>query len=242
MSHDARHYYDEFAAGYEACRRPNDPYGYHALVDDLEIEIVERYARGKDVLECGCGTGLLLERIQAFARHATGIDLSPGMLEKARARNLDVREASVTDIPFPDARFDVTCSFKVLAHVEAIERALSEMARVTRPGGVILAELYNPISFRGLVKRFGPAGRVSAHTRESAMYTRFDPPWAVSGLLPPGTSLEGRWGVRIVTPAAAAMRVPGLRAILPRLERLLAPTRAAFFAGFHVAILRKQAL
>jgi ubiquinone/menaquinone biosynthesis C-methylase UbiE len=242
MSHDARSYYDEFAAGYEARRRPNDPRGYHALVDDLEIEIVERYATGKDVLECGCGTGLLLERMQTFARHATGIDLSPGMLEKARARNLDVREASVTDIPFPDAHFDVTCSFKVLAHVEAIERALSEMARVTRPGGVILAELYNPISFRGLVKRFGPAGRVSAHTRESAMYTRFDPPWAVSGLLPPGTSLEGRWGVRIVTPAAAAMRVPGLRAILPRLERLLAPTRAAFFAGFHVAILRKQAL
>jgi ubiquinone/menaquinone biosynthesis C-methylase UbiE len=237
-----RSYYDEFSTAYEAHRGPNDPHGYHALVDDLEIEITERYATGKDVLECGCGTGLLLERIGTFARRATGIDLSPGMLEKARARSLDVREASVTDIPFPDASFDVTCSFKVLAHVEAIERALSEMARVTRPGGVILAELYNPISLRGIVKRFGPAGRVSASTRESAVYTRFDPPWAVHKLLPPGTRLESRWGVRIVTPAAAVMRVPGLRAILPRLERRLAPTRAAFFAGFYVAILRKQAL
>jgi len=241
MSDDARRYYDEFAAAYEARRRPNDPHGYHALVDDLEIEIVERFGAGKDVLECGCGTGLLLERIQTFAHRATGIDLSPGMLEKARARNLDVREASVTDIPFPDAQFDVTCSFKVLAHVEDIKRALSEMARVTRPGGVILAELYNPLSLRGLVKRFGPAGRVSAHTRESAVYTRFDPPWAISRLLPAGTRLESRWGVRIVTPAAAAMRIPGLRAILPRLERLLAPTPAAFFAGFHVSVLRKHA-
>ncbi len=237
-----RTYYDEFAAGYEAHRSPSDPHGYHALVDDLEIEITRRYATGKDVLECGCGTGLLLERMQTFARRATGIDLSPGMLEKARARKLDVREASVTDIPFPDASFDVTCSFKVLAHVEAIERALSEMARVTRPGGVILAELYNPVSLRGLLKRFGPAGHVSANTRESAVYTRFNPPWTVPKLLPEGTRLESRWGVRIVTPAAVAMRVPGLRAILPRLERRLAPTRAAFFAGFYVAILRKQAV
>jgi ubiquinone/menaquinone biosynthesis C-methylase UbiE len=240
MTQDNRSYYDEFAAGYEAQRRPNDPHGYHALIDDLEISLVERYAKDKDVLECGCGTGLLLERIATFAHHATGIDLSPGMLEKAHARGLDVREASVTEIPFPDASFDVTCSFKVLAHVEAIERALAEMARVTRPGGVVLAELYNPVSLRGLVKRLGPAGHVSTRTREDAVYTRFDLPWAVRHLVPRGTTLEGRWGVRIVTPAAAAMRVPVLRAILPYLERRLAPTPAAFLAGFHVLILRKQ--
>ncbi len=241
MTRDARTYYDEFSAAYEAQRRPNDPHGYHALVDDLEIELVRRYATGKDVLECGCGTGLLLERIRTFAKRATGIDLSPGMLDKARARDLDVREASVTDIPFPSETFDVTCSFKVLAHVEDIHGALSEMARVTKPGGIILAELYNPVSFRGLLKRFGPAGRVSAHTRESAVYTRFDAPWALSQLVPRGTTLESRWGVRIVTPAAVAMRIPGLRAILPRLERILAPTRASFFAGFFVMILRKEA-
>ncbi len=98
---NTRAYYDEFAAAYEAQRRPNDPHGYHALVDDLEIDIVERYGKNKNVLECGCGTGLLLERIAQFAHHASGIDLSPGMLEKARARGLDVREASVTAIPFP---------------------------------------------------------------------------------------------------------------------------------------------
>ncbi|HEY1955195.1 MAG TPA: class I SAM-dependent methyltransferase [Polyangiaceae bacterium] len=237
----ARDYYDEFSAAYEARRRPNDPNGYHALVDDLEIEVVERYGQGRDVLECGCGTGLLLERIRSFARRAQGIDLSPGMLDKARARGLDVREASVTDIPFPDASFDVACSFKVLAHVEDIRAALAEMTRVTRPGGVVLAEFYNPLSLRGLVKRLGPAGRVSHKTRESAMYTRFDAPWKIEALFPPGVHIEARWGVRIVTPAALAMRVPGLRAILPRVERRLAPTPAAYFAGFHVVVARKRA-
>ena len=108
---DTRSYYDEFSKSYEKHRRPNDPGGYHALLDDLEIELVERYGKGKDVLECGCGTGLILERIAEFAKRAAGIDLSPGMLELAKARGLDVREGSVTELPFEDATFDVTCSF-----------------------------------------------------------------------------------------------------------------------------------
>jgi SAM-dependent methyltransferase len=181
----------------------------------------------------------LLERIASFARSAKGIDLSPGMLERAKARGLDVREASVTSIPFPDATFDVACSFKVLAHVPEIGRALAEMARVTRPGGLVIAEFYNPVSLRGLAKRLGPAGAISRTKRESDVYTRFDPPWVVPRLLPPSLRVEAVRGVRIVTPTARAMRVPLVRDVLRRLEHRLADTRAAFFAGFYVAVLRK---
>jgi ubiquinone/menaquinone biosynthesis C-methylase UbiE len=234
-----RAYYDEFARAYERHRRPNDPQGYHAMVDDLEVDLVARHGRGKDVLECGCGTGLLLERIAGFAKSARGIDLSPGMLEKARARGLEVCEGSVTALPFEDASFDVTCSFKVLAHVPDIAGALREMARVTRPGGVVLAEFYNAMSLRALVKRVGPAGRISEQTRESAVYTRFDNPWVIRRILPVGTHLEGARGVRIVTPAAAVMRVPGLGGVLRRLEWRLADGPAAVFGGFYVAVIRK---
>jgi ubiquinone/menaquinone biosynthesis C-methylase UbiE len=238
--HATRAYYDDFAHRYEAERRPARPDGYHALIDDLEIELVNRYGAGGDVLECGVGTGLLLERIATFARTARGIDLSPGMLERAAARGLDVREASVTSIPFPDATFDVACSFKVLAHVPEIGRALAEMARVTRPGGLVIAEFYNPVSLRGLVKRLGPAGAISGTKRESDVYTRFDPPWVVPRLLPPSLRVEAVRGVRIVTPTARAMRVPVVRDVLRRLEHRLADTRAAFFGGFYVAVLRKS--
>src|SRR5277367_1920994 len=195
---DTRAYYDEFSRAYE--RHRHDPRGYHALLDGLEIDLTERYGSGRDVLECGCGTGLLLERIARFARTAKGIDLSPGMLDKARARGLDVREGSVIALPFEDASFDVTCSFKVLAHVPEIGKALAEMARVTRPGGVVLAEFYNPVSLRGLVKRYGPARAISEARRENAVYTRFDAPWIIPRVLPPTLSLEGARGVRIVTP------------------------------------------
>jgi ubiquinone/menaquinone biosynthesis C-methylase UbiE len=240
-THATRAYYDEFSRSYDAHRRPNRPDGYHALVDDIEVDLVARYGRGADVLECGAGTGLLLERIAAFARSAEGIDLSPGMLEKARARGLSVREASVTRIPFPDATFDVTCAFKVLAHVPEVGRALAEMARVTRPGGVVIAEFYNPLSLRWLLKRLGPAGNISSRTRESAVYTRYDPPWVVPRVLPPSLRIEAVCGARIVTPAAAALRLPLLGGVLVASEKRLSRTRAAFFAGFYAVVLRKRA-
>jgi ubiquinone/menaquinone biosynthesis C-methylase UbiE len=233
-------YYDEFSARYEAERRPNDPHGYHALLDDLEVELTERHGRGKDILEVGCGTGLLLERFARFARKAEGIDLSPGMLEKAQARGLTVKEGSATDIPYPDNSFDVVCSYKVLAHVPDIGKALSEMARVTRPGGTILAEFYNPRSFRALAKRLFPPGDISDKTKESAVYTRFDSPEVVPRLLPPGTHLIGARGIRIVTPAAVVMRVPLLRKVLVKAERALADTPAKAFGGFWVAVVRKE--
>ena len=235
-----RAYYDEFAARYEDARRPNDPDGYHALLDDLEVDFTERYSRGRDVLEVGCGTGLLLSRLAPNARRAEGVDLSPGMLAKARDRGLKVREGSATELPYEDHSFDVVVSFKVLAHVPDIGLALLEMARVTKPGGVMLAEFYNPVSFRGLAKILGPAGKIGEQTRENAVYTRFDPPWRVRKLLPPHCAIEATRGVRIVTPAAAAMKIPGLRRALRWAEWSLCDSPLAYFGGFWIAAIRKS--
>jgi ubiquinone/menaquinone biosynthesis C-methylase UbiE len=161
------------------------------------------------------------------------------MLEKARARGLDVTTGTVLELPFPDASFDVTCSFKVLAHVENIERALAEMIRVTRPTGTIIAEFYNPYSLRGLLKRFGPAGAISASIDESAVYTRFDSPFRVAKLLPAGCRIAASRGVRIVTPAAFAFRVPWLRKALTASEWALADSPLSVFGGFWLAAITR---
>ena len=58
-------------------------------------------------------------------------------------------------------------------------------------------------------------------TDESAVYTRFDAPWEVERILQSNLKLVGSRGVRIVTPVAAAMRVPVLGKALNRAERLL---------------------
>jgi len=235
-----RSYYDEFAARYESKRRTHNPNGYHALIDDLEIDYALRFAKGLDLLEVGCGTGLILEQLASQCRSAKGVDLSPGMLEKAKERGLDVVLGSATELPFPAATFDVVCSFKVLAHVPDIEKAMAEMLRVTRPRGYVLAEFYNPYSFRALAKRLGPAGAISDKTREDAVYTRFDAPSHIPHLLPSDAQVVDARGVRIVTPVASAMRIPVLRTVLSKLEWKLCDSRMAKFGGFYIAAIRKS--
>jgi ubiquinone/menaquinone biosynthesis C-methylase UbiE len=235
-----REYYDAFSADYERERGKNDPGGYHELLDELESEYVRRYGQARDVLEVGCGTGLVLMRIRDFARSAKGVDLSPGMLEKAKARGLDVQLGSATDLPFESNQFDVTCSFKVLAHVPEIEKALSEMARVTRPGGVVLAEFYNPYSLRGLAKRLGPAGRIAEGKNEHDVYTRFDSPARAKELTPRGCVLVGARGVRITIPSARLMKNPLGRRLFRAAEHALCDSPMKRLAGFYVAAYEKR--
>lgn len=239
-SHDAnRAYYDAFSKGYENQRGDNDPGGYHELLDELEADFVRRFGNGKDILEVGCGTGLVLQRLVEFAADARGVDLSPGMLEKARERGLNVQEGSATELPFESNRFDVTCSFKVLAHIPDIQKALSEMVRVTKPGGTVLAEFYNPHSLRGIIRRLGPARQVARNVDESRVFTRFDSPTDVGRLLPPGTQLVDARGVRIVVPSARFMRIPVVKDALRAVEWRLCDSKLSRFGGFWIAAIRK---
>jgi ubiquinone/menaquinone biosynthesis C-methylase UbiE len=232
---NSRAYYDEFSSRYEQRRGQNVPGGYHDLLDHLESSFVAKFGTGKDVLEVGCGTGLVLNRIRAFARTAKGIDLSEGMLEHARQRGLDVQQGSATALPFESDSFDVTCSFKVLAHIPDIAGALSEMARVTRPGGMILAEFYNPRSIRGLLRALGPKRRIGKSRKEDDVFTRFDTPEEVRTLTPPGCTFRTARGVRIITPAARVVDTPLLGRVFYRAEEALADGPLGRFAGFYIA-------
>src|SRR5262249_56254186 len=99
--------------------------------------------------------------------------------------------------PFPAERFDVVCSFKVLAHVERIREALAELVRVTRRGGYLLLEFYNPWSLRGLIKRWKPPSSISARTTDEAVFTRYDDLAAVRRYLPAGADLATLPRVRL---------------------------------------------
>ena len=233
---DNRTYYDGFAGWYE-----NDRHlPYHRMLDDLEVELVERYAAGKAALEVGCGTGLILEKLAKIARRAEGVDLSPGMLALAKERGLDVREGSATELPFADESFDVAVSFKVLAHVPDIERALAEMARVCRPGGHVIAELYNPWSLRFLAKKLAGPQPISDGRTEADVYTRWDPPTRLKKLLPSSVELVGVHGVRVFTPAAFVHRIPVVGTLFAQAERLAVSSPLRWFGGFLVAVAKKR--
>ncbi len=235
-SMENRSYYDEFSSWYENHRGR----GYHQLLDDLEVDLVRRYCHGGRALEVGCGTGLILQRVAEFADNAVGIDLSAGMLAKAQDRGLQVAQASATDLPCPDDSFDVVFSFKVLAHVEQIHMAMHEMARVTRPGGYVLAEFYNPRSLRYMVKRLKTPTAVSTSTNDEAVYTRYDDPATIRSYLPASLQFRTFRGVRIVTPVAAVHRIPGVRRLVSMAEWKLADAPIARnLGGFLIVVAQK---
>jgi ubiquinone/menaquinone biosynthesis C-methylase UbiE len=237
LAPDNRTYYDDFARHYDDRRAR----GYHKLIDDQAAAIVRRVGAGKTLLEVGCGTGLILERVAEFAQRAEGVDVSPGMVEHARRRGLDVRVADATSLPYADGAFDVAFSFKVLAHVSKFDEALKEMLRVVRPGGHIVFDIYNRHSLRYAMKRlFGPK-HTSQRFAEDAILTRFLTPSEMDVRLPKNTRFVSRSGIRIATPHAALLKLPALGSAWERLEWGLMETPLASFAGFVVYTLQKVA-
>jgi ubiquinone/menaquinone biosynthesis C-methylase UbiE len=234
---DNRSYYDDFAGWYERERGQ----GYHRMLDDLEVGLVARYGQGADILEVGCGTGLLLGRFADFANRAVGVDISHGMLGHAHARDLRVCQGSATALPFASASFDVVCSFKVLAHITDIHTAMAEMARITRPGGHVIAEFYNPRSLRYLIKSIKPPTAVSATTSDEAVYTRYDTTSTIAGYLPAELEWVTTRGVRIITPFAQLHRIPAIGSLLRHAEHRLADLPLARnLGGFIVVVARKN--
>lgn len=100
---------------------------------------------GGRILEVGVGTGISLPQYRRTSR-LTGIDISDAMLDKARERVRDLGLDNVEDIKVMDAEalefesdsFDVVVAQYVVTAVPNPEKALSEFARVVRPGGEII--------------------------------------------------------------------------------------------------------
>jgi ubiquinone/menaquinone biosynthesis C-methylase UbiE len=101
------------------------------------------------VLDVGCGPGLLACAFAQVAGHATGIDVTPAMLDQAGRTqqaqglsNLKWQQGDVTQLPYPDAHFSIVSSRFVFHHLERPLVVLKEMKRVCMSGGrVVVADM-----------------------------------------------------------------------------------------------------
>lgn len=103
------------------------------------------------VLDVGCGTGALAERLAKGGYDVTGLDPSAGMLDvmRMRAPGVGAIEGSGTELPFQDGSFDLSVTVAALHHIaapDAVRRTLVEMVRVVKPGGGILIWDHNPLN------------------------------------------------------------------------------------------------
>ena len=138
--------------------------------------IIER--RPDRVLEVGCGQGAFAAGLVGRGIDVIAVDQSERMVELTAARGVDARRADVQSLPFEDDAFDVVAANYMLYHVPDLPRACAEIARVLRPGGVLVAvtnskrqlkELWDLIGRRG----GGGADRFGSENGAAILETAF---------------------------------------------------------------------
>jgi 2-polyprenyl-6-hydroxyphenyl methylase/3-demethylubiquinone-9 3-methyltransferase len=104
---------------------------------------------GKQVLDLGCAGGFMAEALAARGAAVTGIDPAEQAIAAARAHARAAGHAIAYDVgvgealPYGRAGFDAVVCVDVLEHVSDLDRVLSEVARVLRPGGLFLFDTIN---------------------------------------------------------------------------------------------------
>jgi 2-polyprenyl-6-hydroxyphenyl methylase/3-demethylubiquinone-9 3-methyltransferase len=136
-------------------RARNDPRQYDDLVEEWwrrDGELAARHWLAREraklvppparpeaaLLDVGCGGGLLAPLVHGY-RHV-GVDVTESALAVAAAHGVEPHHADAAALPFPAESFDVVVAGEILEHVEDLDAAVAEVARVLRPGGTFVCD------------------------------------------------------------------------------------------------------
>ena len=123
------------------------------IANEAALKLIIDAARpGPDdtLLDLACGGGIVVCAFAPHVRHATGIDATPAMLERARAlaaekgiANVTWREGDVARLPYPDGAFTIVVTRFAMHHFPDPAAVFREMARVCAPGGrIVVVDTY----------------------------------------------------------------------------------------------------
>lgn len=160
----------------------------HMLLELVIPPALDGVELGDDVLEIGPGPGFVTDVLRERTAHVTAVEIDPVLYEPLAARlegsNVDVRLGDAAELDLPDDRFSAAASFNMLHHVPTAElqdRILSQLLRVLRPGGILVAvdgthsegtqafhegDTYNPIETADVPARLEAAGFTEVHARD----------------------------------------------------------------------------
>jgi SAM-dependent methyltransferase len=152
---------------------------YYAIrhCDVRHLELLFERAKDATVLDYGCATGEFAVRIAPVAKAVYGIDISDVAIEIARERaakmglaNTQFLTMDAQATAFPDGMFDLVCGAGILHHLDT-RRALTEIARVLKPGGVAI--IREPLGENLLINLYR-AATPKARTVDEHPFTRRD--------------------------------------------------------------------
>ena len=119
-----------------------------SIRDETALRLVIEFSGGGSddtVLDVACGPGILACAFAKVARHVTGIDLTPAMLDRARALasehrlgNVTWQQGDVLPLPYADAAFTLVVSRFAFHHLLDPGAVLAQMRRVCAPGGTVM--------------------------------------------------------------------------------------------------------
>ena len=167
-SHDSR-ILDQFT-------RQAVPFSTAAAIRNEEAlnRIVQWAGAGPDdtVLDVACGPGLLACAFARVAKHATGVDMTPAMLEQARKvqqeqglANVSWQPGNVYSLPFPQAQFSIVSSRFAFHHLQDPLLALREMKRACKHGGTIVVADMAPVPAKAAALDAAERLRDPSHVR-----------------------------------------------------------------------------
>lgn len=137
--------FDEVAAEYDESL-PNYVVEHYSR---KRLAFIQQHTLRGKTLDVGCGTGQLARRVANAGYDVVGLDPSRGMLgvmQRSDATAIGVTGSGMA-LPFADDTFDLTYCIAVMHHVaepDRVRKTLTEMVRVTKPGGHILVWDHNP--------------------------------------------------------------------------------------------------
>ena len=119
-----------------------------------------RLARGKRVLDMGCGAGYGSAELAKQALKVTGLDISSDAVAHAREHfaspNVEFVEGSAAAAPLPDQSFDLIVAFEVIEHLADWRKLLEEARRLMAPGGQFVVSTPNKLYYQATRAVSGP--------------------------------------------------------------------------------------
>lgn len=165
--------------GYEVWSRTYDgPNSAFDFDEPLIGEILDGLPAG-DALDAACGTGRMAALLAPRGHRVVGVDSSPDMLARARARvpEGDFRPGTLQRLPVADDSVDLVVCSLALTHVRDLGPVMEQFARVLRPGGhLVISDMHHEWVARGMVPPVrlpdGTRGRLTSYRHPTGDYLR----------------------------------------------------------------------
>lgn len=157
---------------YKPFQKPQE--GFFRSLYDSRLKNIRFLGNDKACIDLGCGNGLYMIPLLKHGINVTGIDFTNSMLTSIQNHcdtPTTLVNGNIQNMPFPDKSFDMAYSIATLYYVSDTEKAINEIYRILKPGGVAYLEFGNQNSLNHFEAKRVSTGAISVHVNIDWLYS-----------------------------------------------------------------------